>query len=215
MKKLVVCMKWGERYGAEYVNRLWRSVRRHVTGEVQLVCFTDDAKGVDKAVDCRPLPAFKGVRKDLAVKPWRKLSLWMADLGEDLSGRDALFLDLDVVVVAEQLAEVEKRLAESFGVKRFPHRLNVAAPDSDRRVQIQTDARYTDFPGRATVREVLGRPLRVAAMEDVLQGKIWAALDPERRGSKRQKDLADIARLIEAYPQLRERVPAEILERLV
>jgi hypothetical protein len=124
-------------------------------------------------------------------------------------------LDLDVVVVAEQLAEVEKLLAESFSVKRFPHSLNVASPDSDLRVQIQTDARYADFPVRASVHEVLGRPLRVAAVEDVLQGKVWAALDPERRGSKRQKDLADIARLIEAYPQLRERVPAEILERLV
>ncbi len=124
-------------------------------------------------------------------------------------------LDLDVVVVAEQLAEVEKLLAESFSVKRFPHSLNVVAPDSDLRVQIQTDARYADFPARASVHEVLGRPLRVAAVEDVLQGKVWAALDPERRGSKRQKDLADIARLIEAYPQLRERVPAEIMERLV
>jgi hypothetical protein len=124
-------------------------------------------------------------------------------------------LDLDVVVVSEQLAEVEQLLAESFSVKHFPHSLNVAAPRSDLRVQIQTDARYADFPARAAVREVLGRPLRVAAMEDVLQGKVWAALDPERRASKRQKDLADIARLIEAYPQLRERVPAEILERLV
>jgi hypothetical protein len=55
----------------------------------------------------------------------------------------------------------------------------------------------------------------VAALEDVLQGKVWAALDPERRGSKRQKDLADIARIIETYPELRERVPAEILERLM
>jgi hypothetical protein len=124
-------------------------------------------------------------------------------------------LDLDVVIAADQLAEVEKMLAQSFSVKRFPHSLNVAAPHSDLRVQIQTDARYADFPARAAVREVLGRPLRVAALEDVLQGKVWAALDPERRGSKRQKDLADIARLIEAYPPLRERVPAEILERLV
>lgn len=124
-------------------------------------------------------------------------------------------LDVDVVVVSEQLAEVEKLLAESFTVKRFPHRLNVAAPDSDLRVQIQTDARYADFPTQATVRKALGMPLRVAALEDVLQGKIWAAQDPERCGSQRQKDLADIARLIEAYPQLRERLPAEILERLV
>jgi hypothetical protein len=99
MEKLVVCMKWGDRYGAEYVNRLWRSVRRHVSGDVRLVCFTDDATGVVGEVDCRPLPAFEGVRADLAVKPWRKLSLWMKDLGPDLAGRDALFLDLDVVVV--------------------------------------------------------------------------------------------------------------------
>jgi hypothetical protein len=106
-------------------------------------------------------------------------------------------------------------LAQAFNVKRFPHSLNVGAPDSDLRVQIQTDMRYADFPARATVREVLGRPLRVAALEDVLQGKVWAALDPERRGSKRQKDLADIARIIETYPELRERVPAEILERLM
>ncbi|MBI1308594.1 MAG: hypothetical protein GC129_01870 [Proteobacteria bacterium] len=92
-------MKWGERYPAEYVNRLWRMVRRQVSGEVQMVCFTDDAKGVVKEVECRPLPAFEGVRADLAVKPWRKLSLWKADLGKDLTGRDALVLDLDVVVV--------------------------------------------------------------------------------------------------------------------
>jgi hypothetical protein len=55
----------------------------------------------------------------------------------------------------------------------------------------------------------------VASLEDVLQGKIWASLDHERRGSKRQKDFADIARLIEAYPELRDRVPEEILSRLV
>ncbi|HMQ52173.1 MAG TPA: hypothetical protein PKE64_20515 [Anaerolineae bacterium] len=39
-------------------------------------------------------------------------------------------------------------------------------------------------------------------MEDVLQGKVWAAQDPTHRVSKRQKVLADIARLSEAYPSL-------------
>ena len=56
--------------------------------------------------------------------------------------------------------------------------------------------------------------LPVASLADTLQGKIWAALDPDRRGSKRQKDLADIARLIEAYPGLRAQVPPELLARL-
>ncbi len=124
-------------------------------------------------------------------------------------------LDLGVVIAADQLSAVEGLLERAFNVKRFPHSLNVSAPGSDLRVQIQTDPRYAGFPTRAEVRETLGMPLKVAALEDVLQGKIWAAQDPERRGSKRQKDLTDIARLIESYPQLRARVPDEILQRLM
>jgi hypothetical protein len=56
--------------------------------------------------------------------------------------------------------------------------------------------------------------LPVASLEDVLRGKVWAAQDPTRRASKRQKDLADIARLLEAYPTLRDQVPEDILARL-
>jgi hypothetical protein len=55
----------------------------------------------------------------------------------------------------------------------------------------------------------------VACVEDVLSGKVWAASDPARRASKRQKDLADIARLLESDPELRAQVPRELLDRLV
>ncbi len=123
-------------------------------------------------------------------------------------------LDLDLVVAVEQLDRVEVLLTQVFQVKSFPHSLNVYAADSDIRVQIQIDLRYMDFPVRATTQEVLGLALPVANLADTLQGKIWAALDPGRRPSKRQKDLADIARLIESYPHLREQVPAELLARL-
>lgn len=124
-------------------------------------------------------------------------------------------LDLDLVVAVGQVDEVESLLADVFTVERFPHSLNVSATGSDIRVQIQTDPRYTDFLERASPREVLGLALPVASMEDVLRGKVWAAQDPTRRASKRQKDLADIARLLEAYPQLRDQVPEDILARLV
>jgi hypothetical protein len=124
-------------------------------------------------------------------------------------------LDLDVAIAAEQQARVEALLAAVFRVERFPHSLNVSAPGSGLRVQIQTDPRYASFVERAELREVLGRQLAVASVEDALQGKVWAAEDPSRRASKRQKDLADIARLIEAYPHLRARVPEGILRRLV
>ena len=56
--------------------------------------------------------------------------------------------------------------------------------------------------------------MKVACVEDVLQGKIWAYSDVQRRKSKRQKDLADIVRLTEVFPSLEERLPAAIKERI-
>ena len=124
-------------------------------------------------------------------------------------------LDLDIVVAVDQLEEVEALLKSHFDLKRFPHSLNITVPGSDLRVQIQTDKRYGSFVQRASTRMVLGMILPVATVEDVLQGKIWAVMDPERRGSKRQKDLADIARILEEYPDLRTKVPQEIRARLM
>jgi len=101
-------------------------------------------------------------------------------------------LDLDVAIAAGDLPRMEKSLAEQF-----------EAPGSDLRLQLQTDPRYEPFVRRARVREMMGLRLPVAAPEDVLQGKIWAVQDAERRPSKRQNDLADIARLLDAQPALR------------
>lgn len=124
-------------------------------------------------------------------------------------------LDLDLVVAVAHLDRAVALLKANFAVKQFSHRLNVYQEGSDLRVQIQTDARYFDFPDRAEPREILGLELPVASLEDTLQGEIWAALDADRRSSKRQKDLADIARLIEIHPFLKPRIPAEILSKMV
>lgn len=124
-------------------------------------------------------------------------------------------LDLDIVVAVDQIEQVEALLASHFQVKRFAHSINVSVPGSDLRVQIQTGPRYAGFVERASERQVLGMVLPVASLEDTLQGKIWAVQDVSRRPSKRQKDLADIARLLEAYPELRERVPEDILKQLL
>jgi hypothetical protein len=123
-------------------------------------------------------------------------------------------LDLDLVVAVDQISVVRAALADRFRVDEFPHSLNISAPGSNLRVQIQTDARYFPLVERASRRDVLGLPLPVATPEDVLDGKVWEALDDTRRPSKRRKDLLDIERMIEAEPSLRSGLPAEILSRL-
>jgi hypothetical protein len=124
-------------------------------------------------------------------------------------------LDLDIVIATDQRRAVEDWVRREFRVEALPHSLDVSSPGSDLRVQIQLDPRYEPFVSRANERDVLGRRLPVASLEDVLQGKVWAFSDSSRRASKRQKDLADIARLLEAYPHLRRLVPADILGRLI
>jgi len=122
-------------------------------------------------------------------------------------------LDLDIAVAADEIGMLGELLAGRYQTERFPHSLNVSSPGSKLRIQIQTDPRYSAFPYTASVREVLGLQLPVARLEDVLDGKIWAASDPGRRSSKRRKDLLDIERLVEAYPRLRAQVPPEILKQ--
>lgn len=123
-------------------------------------------------------------------------------------------LDLDLVVTAERLDELVEILEQCFVVHRFPHSINVSSPSSDLRIQIQTDIKYQDFIARASRRMILGYETSVAALEDVLQGKVWAYSDPERRASKRQKDLADILRLVETYPHLIALLPEPLREQI-
>lgn len=121
-------------------------------------------------------------------------------------------LDCDVVVVASRLPQLEEALRPMCKVERFEHSLNLSDKRSDVRIQIQTDERYQPFLKRSTKRDVLGRMLPVAALENLIQGKVWAYQDETRRRTKREKDRLDILRLIEAHPELEKKVPKEILQ---
>lgn len=81
----IICVKWGDKYSAEYVQRLKADCIRHIPHET-FTCFTD--KDVP-LVTCEPLPS------DLPTW-WSKIGLFKPGL---LTG-DVLYLDLDVVVTS-------------------------------------------------------------------------------------------------------------------
>jgi hypothetical protein len=124
-------------------------------------------------------------------------------------------LDLDIVIPALQVPRLAGLLPRGARTKTFAHSLNIEFPGSDVRIQVQTDERYQPFLRRARKKSVLGYIMPVAHVEDVLQGKIWAASDESRRASKRQKDLADISRLIESRKNLGALVPPSLKKKLL
>ena len=85
----MVCLKWGTKYSAEYVNKLYNMVKRNLTINYEFVCFTEDKKGIDPTIRVEPLPS-------LSVSGWW-YKPWF--LSNELSIKGTLlFLDLDVVV---------------------------------------------------------------------------------------------------------------------
>ena len=136
-------------------------------------------------------------------------------LGVNAYAEPVVSLDLDVVIVSEKIKGLISSLKKKFKLEVFPNSINVSGKSSDLRIQIQTDLRYQDFIRRAKVRNVLGYKLPVASIEDIFQGKVWAAMDETRRPSKRQKDLADILRLIETKQGLIKSLPEKLKNQLM
>ena len=124
-------------------------------------------------------------------------------------------LDVDIVVAVDNILTVANAArSQKMKVEEFPHSVNLSGTDSDLRIQVQTDPRYQDFIASATMKEILGYEMKVASLENVLQGKLWAFMDETRRRSKRQKDLADISRIIETYPELTAQLPQKVMDQL-
>lgn len=79
----VACVKWGDKYPADYVLRLQSMCRRNLP-EHRFVCFTEHPV---PGVECLPLPS------DLPTW-WSKVGLFRPGLFTS----DVLYLDLDVVI---------------------------------------------------------------------------------------------------------------------
>ena len=122
--------------------------------------------------------------------------------------------DVDVVIAAERVDEAVKALrAAGFKARKFKWSVNLKGR-SKVSVQISTEAVYHEFPGRSVPADIHGILMRVASLTDTLRGKILAWQDTERRASKRQKDLLDIMRLVEAHPRLRKLLPVELSRKI-
>lgn len=85
----ILCVRFGNRYGKEYVERLRNMVARHITVPYNFYCLTDDQ---------HPIDGVRTIYQPNAQYPkgwWHKVHMFDARL--PLSGR-ILYFDLDIVI---------------------------------------------------------------------------------------------------------------------
>jgi hypothetical protein len=122
--------------------------------------------------------------------------------------------DVDFVVAADAIERTVSLLEDAgFRSERFDWSINFQGR-SKVSLQLSTEEFYREFPSRAVPADVHGMLLRVASLEDTLRGKMKAWSDCQRRQSKRIKDLADIARLVEAHPELWESLTDDLKKQI-
>lgn len=80
---LIACVKRGDKYGPEYVERLWAGIQRHFPAghDGEFVCFTDEAV---PGIQCEMLP--------------NNLPGWWSKLGVFQLREPLIYFDLDVIV---------------------------------------------------------------------------------------------------------------------
>lgn len=86
--KNVVCVKHGDKYNHEYVNKLYSMVNRYATGKFKFYCLTDNSENIDDHIEIIKLP-----ENNILDKWWNK----MLALDHFTEGETILF-DLDVII---------------------------------------------------------------------------------------------------------------------
>jgi hypothetical protein len=96
--RVVLCMKWGTLYPAEYVNVLYRACKAHISGDFRFVCLTDESEGLLPDVEAYPIPDIGLEHRHYYDGAWPKIGVFSQKL-YDLQGR-CLFIDLDTIILS-------------------------------------------------------------------------------------------------------------------
>ena len=85
----IICVKWGDKFSPEHVNRLYRMAKKNISLPFNFYCWTEDTTGLYDEIIIVPLDEI------LDLKAWWwKLTLFKEN---KLTGVN-LYLDLDVVI---------------------------------------------------------------------------------------------------------------------
>lgn len=87
----VYTVKWGTKYGPEYVNRLYDVLHEKTTKDFKFFCLTEDPTGLNSDIEVIPFPEW-----NYYEKWWNKLFLFDRNIVTQTG--EKIFFDLDIFI---------------------------------------------------------------------------------------------------------------------
>ncbi len=90
-----ICMKWGKKYDADYMNRLYNGIKKNMTKPFKLYCITDIPEGLN--------PEIKDIKLETKFSGWMKKSILFDEkILNQIEGINEnsliCFIDLDMII---------------------------------------------------------------------------------------------------------------------
>jgi len=90
-----ITLKWGTKYGPEYINRLYANLLNAYTGEFEFHCFTDDATGLTPGIHIRDIKELRPHK----TKCFTLEKIYLFD-GKIFKG-NCVLLDIDILILKD------------------------------------------------------------------------------------------------------------------
>ena len=93
-----MCVKYGTKYGADYVNKLYNGVKRNLSINYTFACFTEDNNGLDENIKVIPLKEKNSEWQGW----WSKVNIFDGEYYRDIIRNEqeltVLYIDLDMII---------------------------------------------------------------------------------------------------------------------
>ena len=99
----IVCLKWGNKYSSEYVNKLYAEVCKYVTIPHEFICFTENSSGVKAPTSQLP---------DLKLTGWWN-KMWLFNPSLPVKYERIFYMDITTVIL-DNIDSILSNLTDDF-----------------------------------------------------------------------------------------------------
>jgi hypothetical protein len=97
----IVCLKWGDKYGPEYVNKLFNQCKKFINTEFEFYCATDNPVGINPQIQILDFHCYESPESKWGGKVFTSEKVKLISDESIFDNDRVLLLDLDILILKD------------------------------------------------------------------------------------------------------------------